>query len=787
MSRGLKKGIEKLFRKGFDMFIGSGLSQEMNSIDPAKAGPEYYYSSEELVRLVRAAAAEGCVLLENDGALPLAKDEPAAVFGRCQYDWFFVGYGSGGDVHAPYKIGLIDGMKNAGAAFYAPLAEEYLRLVSSDKYRADHGWWGHWPFSHPELEIGSSLIDKAAEECRTAIVVIGRAAGEDRDNKPLPGSWYLTAAERKLLDRVTERFRRVVVILNIGSLIDLSWIKEYGDKLSAVLIAWLGGQESGNAVCDVLYGAVSPSGRLPATAARLEGYPGGAFGISKRAEYSEGIFMGYRYFDRFAPEKVLYPFLHGLSYTGFEFVPRSVSLGEAGLTVRISVKNTGARPGSTAVPVFVRPPEGRLDKPLRTLVSFGKTGVLAPGAEEEIALSCDKKSLASFDGERHSFILEAGEYRVYADKAYLGSAIVPEEELIEVCEPIVIPSAVLRERILSRLPEPIPGVKRKLRFGDVLSGAASAEEFVSSLSDEELADMTRGHGMMNSELGPAGNAGVFGGVTEALKAKGVPPVSCCDGPAGLRMQRFSALIPCGTALAASMNTRLIEALHVLLGREMEHFGVDVRLAPGMNLMRHPLCGRNFEYFSEDPVLSGLTAAACVNGVQSVGKAACPKHFACNNQEYKRNVSDSAVSERALRELYLRNFEICVKASRPMTLMTSYNKVNGVWSHYNYDLVETVLRREWGFDGLVMTDWWMQSARSPQFRALRDNAYRVRAGVDVLMPGNKSHVSRRFIKEKSIPRALKKRDGLTRAELEQSALRVVRLAARLNGGGSGTVQ
>ena len=780
MSSGLKRSIEKLFRKGFDMFIGSGLSQEMNSIDPSKAAAELRFSSDELSRAVRRAAAEGCVLLKNDGALPLEKSDPVAVLGRCQYDWFFVGYGSGGDVHAPYKANLLDGLHAADANLYEPLAQRYESLCTSKEFAAEHGFWGHWPFSHPELAIEDGLIRDAANACKTAVIVIGRAAGEDRDNRPEKGSWYLTDAERKLLDMAAGCFEKVIVILNTGSLMDLSWIEEYGDKLSAVLIAWLGGQESGNAVCDVLYGDENPSGRLPATASRLEDYPGGEFGRSERVEYSEGIFMGYRYFDRFAPEKVVYPFMHGLSYTRFEFSSKAVSLNESSLSVSLGVKNVGARSGKTAVPLFVYPPEGRLEKPLRVLVSFGKTEVLAPGEEAVLTLCCDKKSLASFDEERHAFVLEPGDYAVFADGTRLGSFSVPAEETVETCEPIVLASPALRERILSRLPDSTDGVKRTIRFEDVLSGSVTAEEFAASLSDEELADMTRGHGMMNSELGPAGNAGVFGGVTEALRNKGVPPISCCDGPAGLRMQRFCTLIPCGMALAASMNTALIEELHTLLGREMRHFGVDVRLAPGMNLLRHPLCGRNFEYFSEDPVLSGSIAASCVRGVQASGAAACPKHFACNNQEYKRNVSDSVVSERALRELYLRNFEICVKASRPLTIMTSYNKINGVWAHYNYDLVETVLRREWGYDGLVMTDWWMQAARSPEFHALKDNAYRVRAGVDVLMPGNKSHVARRFIKDKSIPRALEKPGGLTRAELERAAAHVIKLAARLKG-------
>ena len=215
---------------------------------------------------------------------------------------------------------------------------------------------------------------------------------------------------------------------------------------------------------------------------------------------------------------------------------------------------------------------------------------------------------------------------------------------------------------------------------------------------------------MNSALGTPGNAGVFGGVIPALREKGLRPIVCADGPAGLRLRRSASLLPCGTALACTWNTALVEALHEKLGQEMTVYGVDVHLAPGMNLHRNPLCGRNFEYYSEDPLLSGKMAAAAVRGVQSTGHAACPKHFACNNQETKRNTNDSRVSERALRELYLRNFEICVKEAQPLTLMTSYNKVNGVWSHYNYDLVTTVLRREWGFEGCVITDWWMQRAQ-----------------------------------------------------------------------------
>ncbi|MBQ9594002.1 MAG: glycoside hydrolase family 3 protein, partial [Lachnospiraceae bacterium] len=252
-----------------------------------------------------------------------------------------------------------------------------------------------------------------------------------------------------------------------------------------------------------------------------------------------------------------------------------------------------------------------------------------------------------------------------------------------------------------------------------------------------------------------------------------------DGPAGLRLKKYCSLLPCGTALACTWNTELIRAIGRKVGEEMIHYGVDVQLAPGMNIHRNPLCGRNFEYYSEDPLLSGKMAAAMVLGVQSTGRSACPKHFACNNQEVKRNTNDSRVSERALREIYLRNFEIVVKEAKPMTIMTSYNKVNGVWSHYNYDLVTTVLRREWGFEGCVITDWWMRRSKSPEFPKLQDNAYRVRAQVDVLMPGDMGHMAKKYRSDGTLLATLGKPDGITRGELVRTAVNVLKLALALS--------
>lgn len=283
---------------------------------------------------------------------------------------------------------------------------------------------------------------------------------------------------------------------------------------------------------------------------------------------------------------------------------------------------------------------------------------------------------------------------------------------------------------------------------------------------------------MNHPLGPKGNTGIFGGVTESLREKGVVPVVTTDGPSGIRLYQSCSLLPMGTLLACTFNQRLMNRLFMGVGAEMKERGTDVLLAPGLNIHRNPLCGRNFEYFSEDPYVSGKIAAAIVKGIQSTGVSACPKHFACNNQEYKRNTNDSRVSERALREIYIKGFEICVKEAKPINLMTSYNKINGVWGHYHYELVQGILRGEWKYEGNVMTDWWMKSSKSPEFPTLRDNAYRVRAGVDVLMPGGKliSFFSRK--PDGTLLETYGKKDGITLGEMQYCAKNVLRCVMEL---------
>lgn len=770
----IKKTFGKIAQRVIDKAMGAGLMQEENTVSGERC------ITPGIPELIRQAGAEGCVLLQNDGTLPLDPEREIAVFGRCQLDWFYVGYGSGGDVHAPYYVNLIDGLRNAGAKLNTELLNRYYAWTNEEDNRADHGWWGHWPYSHPEMPLDGAFVKEAAKSTDTALVVIGRAAGEDRENTLTKGSYYLTDAECEMLETVTRSFAHTVVVLNIGSIMDMAWTEKYGDKLSAILIAWQGGMESGNAVADVLCGKVNPCGRLSDTIARrYEEYPSSAnFGGKAYNDYAEGIFVGYRYFDRH-PEKVLFPFGFGLSYTQFEVSPLRFARRDGQTEAQLQVTNTGARAGKEVVLLWCSAPAGGLDKPERVLAAFGKTRELLPGESEVLTLLFDDKSVASYEESAHAFVLEAGEYRFTANGTAIGSFEISALSVVQQCEAICSPEIDLKKRILERLPQEIaPAPGRGGSLGDVAEGRISLDDFISRLSNDELEALSRGEGMMNSALGAAGNAGAFGGVIESLREKGVFPVVTSDGPAGLRLKKYCALIPCGTALSCTWNTGLVEALHQKVGEEMIRCGVDVQLAPGMNIHRNPLCGRNFEYFSEDPLLSGKMAAAVVRGVQSTGRASCPKHFACNNQEFKRNTNDSRVSERALREIYLRNFEIVVREAKPLTIMTSYNKVNGVWSHYNYDLVTTVLRREWGYEGMVMTDWWMQKSASPAFPKLKNNAYRVRAQVDVLMPGDMGHMAKKYKSDGSLLKTLGQPEGITRGELQRTAKNVLRLVLKL---------
>lgn len=781
----LKRAWGRVAQGVIDFVMGGGLSQKENRAQ----GPAVYEEADQI--LLRQAAAESIVLLKNEGnTLPLTRQDTLAVFGRVQNDWFYVGYGSGGDVHPPCKVSLMDALKENGVSVEETLAKTYDTWCKQNP--PDHGWWGHWPFCYEEMPLTG--VDLASLDATKALVVLGRAAGEERENRLEPGSYYLTEGEKDLLDTVCKRFSQVILVFNCGNIIDLSFLKEY--PVSAVLYAWQGGQQSGSGLCDVLTGAVTPCGKLPDTIARnYADYPSAAhFGNKAYNEYYEDIFVGYRYFSAFAPEKVLYPFGFGLSYTTFSRKLLAFTRNAHGAEVLVQVENTGSFSGKEVVQLYLQPPEGELPKAKRVLVAFQKTKCLAPGEQQVLSLSFTDLDCASYHPKEHAFLLEPGQYTLYlgdsASENTVTSFYVSHTQVVCRCNPVCPPREAFetitgpaythgynrKGAMLQKMPREIPFTgDLGIKLQQVAQGESSLDAFIAQLTDKELSDLTHGEGGMGSSLGTPGNAGAFGGITKQLRDKGVPAIITADGPAGLRIRRYTTLLPCGTALASTWDADLCSAVYGLKGKQAREFNVDVVLSPGMNIHRNVLCGRNFEYYSEDPLLTGKIAAAAVRGIQSQGVSACPKHFACNNQEYNRNYNDSRLSQRALREIYLRGFEICVKEAKPQNLMTSYNLVNGIYAHYHYDLVTTVLREEWGYEGNVVTDWWTRPDNCEEFPLIRNDAFRIRAQVDVLMPGNPGHLRKSYRFDRAQLKTLGKPGGLTRGELQRTAKNVLRFA------------
>jgi len=799
--------------------IANGLEQELIS---GVTGERII--TEGMPKLVRKSAAEGMVLLKNEGVLPLRPKEKVALFGRCQIDTFYVGYGSGGDVHPPYQVSILDGLRECGqVVLNRKVQRAYEKWCYAPENLASPGTeWGRWPYYYPEMPLSEELVSLAAQESDKAIIVIGRAAGEDRENKLEKGSYYLTDEEEQMISLVTKKFEKTVLVMNCGNIIDFSFVQKY--EISAIVMMWLGGMEAGSALADVLTGKENPSGKLAATIAKeYTDYPSSAnFGDPDENVYEEDIYVGYRYFETFAKDRVLYSFGYGLSYTTFDIEPLAFKNKEDVCEFTLLVRNTGGMPGKEVIQLYLEAPQGALGKESKRLVAFKKTEELLPGQEQEIKICVSNEALASYDdvgktGHKNAWVMEAGEYWFYfgvsaksGRLAYRNagghdvkvpcvlhqteaacSLAEPMERIIPVkdgdlaiaqTELVTASENTLAARIMADLPKEIPFTgDRGIRFSQVCDGTATMEDFVAQLTKEELQALTRGEGGTNRPSGIEGNTGVFAGFFPSLREKGVPTMVTTDGPAGVRVKRYSSLVPCGAALACTFHPELVEALFEKVADELERFEVDVLLSPGMNILRNPLCGRNFEYFSEDPLVSGKMAAAAVRGIQYKGASACPKHFAANNQEFKRNRNNSKISERALREIYFKGFEICVKEGNPKSIMTSYNKINGVWNHYNYDLVTTVLRKDWGFDGLVMTDWWMQKSSCPEFPNLRDNAYRVRARVDLLMPGNDGPQPQHPVEyepDETLLETIGTPDGITLAELQRTACTVLKFAMEI---------
>ena len=730
----------------------------------------YKLDLERYAVLARQATAEGCVLLENEGqALPLREGERVAVFGRMAFHYYKSGLGSGGLVNTRYVVGILDALKDCKEI----RLDEKLMGIYEDWIREnpfDEGQgWGRVPWCQKEMEVTDEMLG-CARDNDVSLVIIGRTAGEDQDNNAGPGSYCLTETEEDMIRRVCQVSKRTVVVLNVGNIIDMSWVEKYHPQ--AVLYAWQGGQEGGNGVADVLTGKVCACGKLTDTIAQsIEDYPSTEnFGDPFKNYYKEDIYVGYRYFETFAKDKVLYPFGYGLSYTSFGIKAEILKNSEEELTVAAEVVNTGAVKGKEVVQVYAKVPQGKLGNPARRLIGFAKTGELKPGEKEEVVIVIPKYDLTSYDdsgvtGHKSCYVLEEGTYEIsvgsdvrsaesagcYEEKfrvveklqeacapvekfSRMKAVLMPDGSYQAVTEEVPVRTVDPQERRKQNLPETLAYTGDKgYKLVDVLDGKVSMENFVAQISEEDLIAMFRGEGMCSPKVTP-GTAAAFGGVTESMKALGIPVGCCADGPSGIRMdcgtKAFS--LPNGTALGCTFNTELVSDLYEMTGKELRLNKIDSLLGPGMNIHRNPLNGRNFEYISEDPLLTGRICAAQVKAMAKSGIGSTIKHFCGNNQEVGRSTSDSVISERCLREIYLKGFEMAVREGGARSVMTTYGSVNGLWTAGSYDLCTTILRKEWGFEGIVMTDWWAKSNYEGHQAAVQVKAPMVAAQNDIYM-------------------------------------------------------
>ncbi len=787
--------------------------------------------------LARRVCGEGIVLLENKGALPL-KGGKVALYGAGVRHGSFGGSGSG-ENNPRYRVNPDEGFINGGwevvsaqwledfDALYAAEREAYTQAVLKATKRL--GVFGRMEYvaSHPFIPSGGRLVTKEEADASgtdTAVYILTRHAGEGGDRNTVPGDYYITDSEKAVLHSLCESYEKVVLVLNIGSVMDLNFADECG--VNAIVYMMQGGMEAGNGLFDVLSGNVSPSGKLSDSwAHHYEDYPchdtfSTRGGRAHEEDYLESIYVGYRWFDAMGITP-RYAFGHGLGYSSFSITPGAVCAEGSRVSIHAVVQNIGSVAAKEVAQLYISAPQGKLPKEIKSLVSFAKTELIDPGRSQQLCLSFDLRDCASYDSELSSYILEKGQYIVYIGSASdnLSPAAVltlDNTAITERCTGIcpmkdelsfITPSA--KERSIPKAAEvlihatDIETIEHSYA-PPALVESPEVDAILASLTDKDIARLLVGAGY----VGPCHNTafGAAGASTSMLLEKGIDNMPMADGPQGINLQlcapaprqnffspqvlpesvtlgkrslltrimnpaprangnnyyHFCTAWPCQTLVAQTWNLPLAKELGKATGVEMLEYGIAFWLAPAMNIHRNPLCGRNFEYYSEDPVLNGKTAAAVVSGAQShSGCYVTIKHFACNNLENSRNRSSSNVDERALREIYLKGFRIAVEEGGAKSVMSSYNKVNGVYTANSYDLLTKVLRNEWGFDGIVMTDWFGTGHHEAS------DAMGCVAGNDILMPGTP-------MAYKNVLKAIKS-GKVSRYAAESCARRLIRAA------------
>lgn len=730
---------------------------------PIGKNGERVTGSKEHIELSRMAAAEGMVLLKNNaGILPFPKGSKLALFGKGQIDYVRGGGGSG-EVTTAYTRNIYEGFKIKEKEGKVELFHGLSKFYEAD---VDRQYKNNIEIGKTtEPAVPEDLLEKARDFTDTAVITINRFSGEDWDRKGIPGDgdFYLSREEEDMINAVTRKFPRVAVILDVGGMVDSQWFKD-NDRVQGVLLAWQAGIEGGLAVSDIICGDVNPSGKLVDTFAKtFADYPSseGFHESEDYVDYNEDIYVGYRYFETIpgAAEKVNYPFGYGLSYTEFKMSDVEVEIQDETITAVLNITNTGTRSGKEVAQLYYSAPQGKLGKPFRELGAFRKTRELKPGESQYIKMVMPIKNMASYDdlGKvcKSAYVLEAGEYKFYignsvrstveAANTYVLDKDLVTEQLTQRVAPVSLSKRMLANGEYEELPTS-PAVphadnplfeegrppkkvnwtedgksptavqppKEKATLMDVVEKKVTMDEFLAQLTDGQLIELTGGQ----PNTGVANTYGMGN-----LLEYGIPNLMTADGPAGLRIRPNigvnTTAWPCATLLACSWNPELLYRIGEAGGKEVKENNIGVWLTPALNIHRSPLCGRNFEYYSEDPLIAGKMAAAKVKGMQSEHVGASVKHFACNNKETNRKASDSRVSERALREIYLKGFEIAVKEAQPWTLMTCYNLINGLYASEREDLLGGILREEWGFEGMVTTDWWNKAEHYKEIIAGND--------------------------------------------------------------------
>ena len=706
---------------------------------------DLYFTEESHRLLEREIATQTMVLAKNNDILPIRPTDQVVLFGDGTINTIYGGWGSGevynrGTTQKTNIITVLEGIENKKDKFiYIKNEIGYLigKGINGDRILTDE-------------DIKNFSLKKDGVTRSIAILTISRISGEGKDRAQNSGNdgILLSDSEIKTYNALIQFFDNIVIILNVCSVIELNGIQN--EEKTSILISFLPGIEAGNAIADILIGDAYPSAHLTDTWAKtINDYPStSTFNENQRyVNYKEGLFVGYRYFeeDEEKQSKVVFPFGHGLSYTKFNLENNCEFNKDTNIfTVHSKVTNIGDRPGKQVVQVYVKKPHNKkLVKAQRELVAFNKTKELEKGESQILKLTFNLNYLSSYDdigvtGNNACYILEPGEYKIFVGDSVAATRndsnlvyIHNQNELVitEKLTNFLIPSPdVMKENlkafnynkeknVIINSNNTLPTNKfNKINFKSVLEGKYSMEQLVDSMTNEELAYLSYGKkSYIRSGCGIIGgqyNSGITGKYN-------IPSGDTCDGPAGLRQSEEkmgSTAWPCSTALASSFDIELIKKVGEETGKEARKIGCAFWLSPGMNIHRNPLCGRNFEYYSEDPFLSGKMAAAITKGVQSKRVSVTLKHFMGNNKEDNRNgnisngllASDSIMSERVAREIYLKGFEIAVKEGKPWAIMSSYNRINGIKASKNPDLLIGILRNEWHFDGFVMTDWGTSS-------------------------------------------------------------------------------